>query len=62
MHQRDLVTVCQQVRRRRERRRSSQKEDGKGSRKASQETSGLVRVVFDCHNFGDNDGLDGDPQ
>ena len=59
MHQRDLVTVCQQVRRRRERRRSSQKEEGKGSRKASQETSGLVGVVFNCHNCGDNDGRDG---
>ena len=50
------------MRRRRERRRSSQKEEGKGSRKASQETSGLVGVVFNCHNCGDNDGRDGDPQ
>ena len=47
------------MRRRRERRRSSQKEEGKGSRKASQETSGLVGVAFNFHNCGDNDGRDG---
>ena len=52
------LTILKQVRRRRERRRSSQKEDGKGSRKPSQESSGLVCNVFvGIYSFFDDDDL-----